>query len=176
MSSISFTLIDENEKRVVPEVHLSTLDVIVDVLSHNPTTIAEFEGFYKSSAGKPLYDPGKRTSRRLVELLMKQSGVSEAKAKDMLKTSGAEDKDPNYESYKPDEETPYDIPGAVGKGLNLRDALKDIDAGVVVVDLRTKEVRYLSEEFDITRDPGQYSLPQGWTIKSYSVELKETEH
>jgi hypothetical protein len=175
MGNITFTLIDNSEKRVLSQIDISSLDHIVAALAQEPETIDHFEAFYHRSSGSKLYDSGSVMSDRLVNIFGKKKKLSHDEALKTMQKLGLGSRPSNYEAFKPDEETPYDMPKPTDKGFNLCDDLKKIDDGIVIVDLRAKEVSYLSPAFDITKGSGQYTLPEAWSIKKYHLELRATE-
>jgi hypothetical protein len=155
---------------------LRNLEQIVTVLSQGPDTISEFESLYRGSTGDSLYDNGVRSSDKLVELLSRQKGTSKTQALATLESLQlTRNREPNYIQFSPSEITQYDMPKALGKGANLLGVMKRFGDGILIVDLRSKEVSYFSEHFDITKGPGQYRVPPEWSIKRYCLELRATE-
>lgn len=196
MGETTYIVIDEREKRVLYD-HYSSLDAFVASLAKNPVTIDGFNQFYREIAGQPFYTAGNRP--RVPEQLSLDT------IRTVLGMFGSSDNDtiahwhyssfysgPNYQSYGPNERTNDDIPELTREmvdewkqedpGAEEYPSANDYrrflcNDGIVVADLRTKEVRYISHgAFDIPRsrptsldrrfgsERVAYALPDEWKI------------
>ena len=201
---IQLAIIDGKEKRINCVGYLG-LDHVLVALSRNPETIAQVEQFYQESRGDALYIfqkwkkyPGEITLAKIKDIWSQWlKGATDEQAVEFYQNL-CRNPNPQFDTYKPDENVKdceilelseiikqYEEknPGYTIKdpetAKNLRRELaKD---GIVIVDLRKKEIRYLVSPllFSIKRErptkeeseiPGidtsvaKYSLPLEWRI------------
>lgn len=195
MGETTYIVIDEKEKRTLTG-HYGSLDAFVASLTQNPVTIEQFSRTYQELAGEPFYTPGTRPkvpeelSLDTIRWVLGMTGRSDDEVMTHWKRSsfyqGA-----NYHSFQPDERTEYDIPQLTPEMFNEWSA-EDPDHeefvtvndyrrflcndGIVVADLRTKEIRYISRAFNVLRSRPtdtdrrlgiqrrEYTLPEEWKI------------
>ncbi len=196
MAETTYIVIDDLEKRVYTG-HNQELNGVMAAISMNPNSIAVFNRYYRDLTGSGLYNDGNRPKvpeEISLDTIRTVLGMTDKSEEEVLqhwrKLSFYED--PNYKKFSPDEKTDFDIPELT---QNIIDEWKqeDPDAeefataneyrrflcndGVVVADLRKKEVRYISRGvFDIPRsrpttldqemrfDVLHYELPDDWNI------------
>lgn len=193
MASTTYIVIDEREKRILTG-HYAHLDEFVASLARNPETIEDFNKMYHEIAGELFYTEGNtptvpeelpiETIRHV--LGMREGKFSQQEVEDYWREVSLY-KGPNYESFRPDDKTRDDIPELTQELIKewkqedpdaeefptANDYRKFLcDDGIVVADLRKKELRYISHgAFTIPRDNQEnryscvkYSLPLEWKI------------
>lgn len=186
MGHITFILIDEIEKRTKIDYNVCAF---VASLSRNPATINDFNNIYQKLAGETFYSEGNRPivpEELSFETLRKVFGMPRDTDAEVLghwkKTSFYEDK--NYRSCAPNTKTEKDIPELT---QDIIDEWKQEDPeaeefptandyrkflckdGIVVADLRTKELRYISPgAFEIPRiSPTELDVEFGFKVVPY---------
>jgi len=196
MGETTYIVIDEREKRTLTG-HYGSLDAFVASLARNPATIGSFNQSYQEIAGEPFYTDGNRPrvpeqlSLDTIRTVLGMNGRSDDEVMAHWKRSSFYE-DPNYQSYGPNERTKEDIPELTQA---IIDEWKQEDPeaeefstandyrtflcndGIVVADLRKKELRYISHRaFEIPRSRPtetdnkfglgrvEYTLPAEWNI------------
>lgn len=195
MGETTYILIDEKEKRVLTGHHAS-LDAFVASLAQNPETIEQFSQTYQRLAGEPFYTQGTRPkvpeelSLDTIRLVLGMNGRSDDEVMTHWKRSSFY-QGTNYHSFQPDEITKYDLPEITVEMFNewntedpdheefvtVNDYRRFLcNDGIVVADLRTKEIRYISRAFSVLRSSPtdtdrrfdiprmEYTLPEEWKI------------
>ena len=196
MAETTYILIDEKEKRILTG-HYDSLDAFVSSLARNPKTISEFNQTHQEIVNELFYTDGNRPKvpeQISLDTLRTVLGM-ESQAEDEVMAHWKQSnfyEGPNYQSYDPNERTEKDIPELTQEIIEEWKQ-EDPDAeefptandyrrflcnnGIVVADLRTKELRYIScGAFNIPRRrptradkkfrlrPVPYTLPAKWKI------------
>jgi len=196
MGETTYIVIDEREKRTLTG-HYGSLDSFVATLATNPATITDFNRTYQGFAGEPFYSDGNRPrvpeelSLDTIRTVLGMNGRGDDEVMTHWKRSSFYE-GPNYQPYGPNERTKEDIPELTQA---IIDEWKQEDPeaeefptandyrrflcndGIVVADLRTKELRYISHgafeiprsrPTDLDRQFGlgrvEYTLPAEWSI------------
>jgi len=180
MGETTYILIDKTEKRVYTGHHME-LDRVLDSLSRNPETLEEFDTYHGQSTGKRLFDEGNRPkvpgelSVDTIRNVLGMDGIGEDEVLAHWRSCSFY-QDPNYLSFGPDDKTDHDIPELTSE-IEAEWKREDPDAetfptandyrrfscndGIVVADLRTRELKYISRSaFRISKDRG----PSGWKL------------
>jgi hypothetical protein len=177
MEDITFVLIDKKEKRAIrcSPVHLRD---IVQALIGNPEDASEFNEYFNDVAGKELYIEGKKPGKDEPSLDIIKEALGMTRTKDdkevMARWASMQGyRDPNYQSFRLDEYTPYEIPFQLsGKGFNATEELKRMGDGIFFADLVKREIRYLSQKHTITSAEMNGSVEEGksaWKVIYYAL-------
>lgn len=158
MASMIYHLIDSLEHRVKYD-NIGSLDAFAAALTHDPSTIAEFENHFQRYYGDTFFHDNCLPP----------------------------DPSTDYMTFAPDGPTPYDIPAQTPRyedstGTSYPAVLVEADPeypldGIVVADLRTKTIRTYqsSREFIIPRRQAEgqlrtaYEFPPEWNLEDQRV-------
>ena len=180
MAGTEFYYMDSTERRYQLGHMGGYLTNVLTALKDNPSTLDELSQSYETTAGETLFDPGNvpRIPEDLtIEAIRQVFGDYKRSDEELIKRWEEFScyRKPDFETLSPDEKLPsFEIDDDLRAEWESEDpdkedysTIEDYNKtqapgdGIVIVDLSTRTLQYLSNHFDIK----EKDLPSDWTLE-----------